>query len=172
MSNVIYTIGHSTHPLEEFITLLQEHRIEVLVDVRSQPYSRFAPQFNRETLGLAVKRIGLQYWYLGEALGGKPADDRYYRSDGQADYQRMAKFPAYREGIAWLEQGSRCHRLALLCAEGDPSACHRHQLLARTLVEDGWRVLHILPDGNLQEVTEADFVEPQLALFDLEELGV
>jgi uncharacterized protein (DUF488 family) len=164
MSDVIYTIGHSTHPLEQFLALLREHRIEVLVDVRSQPYSRFAPQFNREVLGPAVEQAGFKYRHLGDTLGGRPADERAYRPDGSADYQKMAKLPAYREGLALLERGSRFHRLAVMCSEGNPLACHRHQLLARTLVEDGWRVVHILRDGRLQEVTPADFAEFQLAL--------
>lgn len=154
--------------MERFIALLREHRVDVLVDVRSQPYSRFAPQFNREVLGPAVEQAGLTYRYLGDSLGGRPADERAYRPNGQADYRKMAELPDYREGIALLERGSRFHRLAVMCSEGNPLACHRHQLLARTLVEDGCRVVHILPDGRLQEVTPADFAELQPALPGLE----
>ena len=157
----IYTIGHSDHSIEEFLALLQGHGVAVLVDVRSQPYSRWTPQFNHEGLKLAVERAGLTYVYLGDALGGRPSDLALYDGDHPC-YERMAATPTFQAGLARLQGLARVSVVAIMCSEGDHTHCHRALLIAPHLQAAGWKVLHIQPDGEAVE----DVPKPkQMALF-------
>jgi len=138
----VLTIGHSTHSLEAFLRLLVEHNIGVVADVRSAPYSRYNPQFNKDTLSASLKEHGIKYVYLGKELGGRTFDSSY-----EEEFSRTALF---QEGIARIIKGSAMYRIALMCAEKDPIECHRGFRIAPTLVEEGIRVLHILSDGSLE----------------------
>ena len=130
----IFTIGHSNHAVEFFIALLKQHGIEVLVDARSRPYSRYVPHFNRESLKELLPVEGLQYLYMGDQLGG--------RSEGNAPFL---------QGLERLIAGAGKFRVAVMCAEEDPAKCHRHLLLAPALVERGVCVEHIRKDGSIEE---------------------
>ena len=157
----IYTIGHSDHSLEQLVALLGRHGVRVVVDVRSQPYSRWTPQFNYDTLKLGVERAGLSYVYLGDLLGGRPNNPALY--DGEhPNYARMAASEAFREGLTRLQALARARVTAILCSEGDYHKCHRGLLITPTLLSRGTRVLHIAPDGTLEDAQ----AEPkQLTLF-------
>ncbi len=163
-----YTIGHSNHPAEEFSNLLQGHAIEVLVDVRSQPASRYCPQFDRLALELSLRACGIRYVYLGHELGGRPADERYYDSDGYVLYDRVADSPAFRDGVSRLERLVGRSRAALMCSEEDPRECHRHLLISRVLQARGIAVVHIRGDGTLttSDDLEARHGARQLGLFE------
>ena len=100
---IIYTIGHSNIAVERFVDLLRLQLIEMLVDTRSQPYSRYAPQFNREPLKASLDYAGIAYLYLGDKLGGRPRGGRYYRPEGTVDYDQLAEAPFYCEGIERLK---------------------------------------------------------------------
>jgi uncharacterized protein (DUF488 family) len=160
---LIHTIGHSDHTTAAFIDLLRRHAITRVVDVRSQPYSRWAPQFNRETLARDLEDAGIAYRFMGDALGGRPADPALY-DPGQErpDYERLAQTPAYLLGIDQLLELARSERVAVMCGEGDHRHCHRHLLVAQTLLARGARVLHIQPDGR---TVEGERVARQLSLF-------
>ena len=121
----LYTIGHSHIPIERFSELLTLHRIETLTDVRSQPHSRFAPQFNRQTLQTALAQLGIVYRYQGDTLGGRPRDPRYRRPDGTVDYLRLAQAPHYRQGLRELQREADKSRLAVMCAGAGTSAWSR-----------------------------------------------
>lgn len=150
--NAIYTIGHSSHPLETFIALLQQQKIETLVDVRSQPYSKWNPQFNRENLAAALQNAGVRYVDLGSSLGGRPDQpDLYDPGSERPDYERQAQTAVYQQGISQLTRLAQNGRTAIMCSEGDPDACHRALLIAPTLLESGHTVQHILPDGRLKQ---------------------
>ena len=156
---MLYTLGHSDHTLEAFLALLQRHRITAIADVRSAPYSRRHPQFNREPLQAALREAGVAYVFLGRACGARsddPAallDDPAALLDGQVDYERLARTPRFRDGVTRIAQGALTYRLALLCAERDPMTCHRTILVSRSLVEQGLPVEHILYDGTLEPHT-------------------
>ena len=145
----VLTIGHSTHPRDAFVALLQQHGVTAVVDVRSAPYSRFNPQFNREPLATDLKAHGIKYLLLGRALGGRP-DDRSCYENGRVRYDRLARMPLFREGVERVVQGAKEYRIALMCAEKEPLACHRTILVGRSLVERGVAVAHILADGTLE----------------------
>ena len=155
MSNPgIYTIGHSTQPLDRFIELLQRHGITAVADVRSAPYSRLNPQFNREPLKATLRDAGISYVFMGEELGARTKDLSCYR-DGKVDFERLARTELFRSGLERVRNGAATHRIALMCAEKDPLDCHRTILVARKLVEGGVSVSHILADGIVESHDQA-----------------
>ena len=144
----VYTIGHSDHTMEAFLALLQQHGIALVADVRSQPYSRWVPQFNRENLSRDLQAAGIRYAFLGDALGGRPKDPQLYDAGQEhPNYERLASSPGYLAGIERLLQLAAQERVAILCSEGDHHKCHRGLLITPTLLARGARVLHITPDG-------------------------
>lgn len=147
--HLVLTIGHSTHSLEAFVALLQQHGVTAVADVRSTPYSRFNPQFNRETLEQSVIAHGIEYVFLGRELGAR-SDDHSCYENGRVQYARLARTDLFRSGIERVVRGANDYRVALMCAEKEPLQCHRTILVARTLVELGVVVQHILADGRLE----------------------
>ncbi len=145
----IWTVGHSNHELERFAELVISARIEVLVDVRSYPYSRYAPHFNREEIAATIERRGVRYVFMGDELGGRPSREEHYDGDGHALYGPMSQEPAFRAAIDRLLDGASGRRLALMCSEGDPRDCHRRLLVGRVLAERGAELRHILPTGEV-----------------------
>lgn len=144
------SIGHSTHPLEVFVSLLWRHRVEVVVDVRTSPFSRFNPQFNREKLQIGLGNAGVGYLFLGGELGGRPGGNEFYDPDGHVLYARLAKTGPFETGISRLLQGADRFRVALMCSEEDPAHCHRFLLITRVLFARGFRVAHIRAKGRIQ----------------------
>jgi uncharacterized protein (DUF488 family) len=147
----IYTIGHSNHTQETFLNLLTEARIEVLVDVRSNPNSRWAAFANRDSLNEILEPVQIHYMYLGDALGGRPSDsDSYDYQTGKADYQAIQEKENFRRGIqrimAWLKR----YRVCIMCAEENPTSCHRNLLVAESLRQEGVLISHIRGDGRIQ----------------------
>jgi uncharacterized protein (DUF488 family) len=163
----IYSIGHSNHPIEKFLYLLEQHRIEVLVDVRSVPASRFAPQFGHARLRAAVTESGRDYVFLGKELGGRPEGAQYYDEDGHVLYGRRAQTPEFIAGIDRLVALSAQRRVAMMCSEENPESCHRRLLVARALAPRGIAVDHVRADGRLQDDSElAPMDTAQGGLFD------
>jgi uncharacterized protein (DUF488 family) len=154
MAFTIYTIGHSTHPIERLLALLAKHRINAIADVRSWPYSRRNPQFDRENLRNSLREQGLKYVFLGDELGARPKERGCYE-DGKVRYEILAASPLFRRGVERVLSGAMQFRLALMCAERDPLDCHRAVLVGRQLTERGFRVQHILDDGALETQDEA-----------------
>src|ERR1700742_2928764 len=124
-TSMIFTVGHSNPPIERFIGLLQPHGITALADVRSTPYSRFNPQFNKEKLQSALAAAGIRYVFLGEELGARTKDPSCYDEDGKVSYTKLARTDLFRKGIERLLTGMQQHRIAIMCAERDPLECHR-----------------------------------------------
>jgi uncharacterized protein (DUF488 family) len=145
--NFLFTIGHSTHAIDEFIALLKAHDVRHLVDVRSIPKSRHVPQFNGDALAGSLRAAGIEYTHL-KTLGGR----RHSRKDsintgwrnasfrGFADYMATAQFA---EGLNALMQIARSTPSAIMCAEAVPWRCHR-SLIADALSLKGWEVRDIL----------------------------
>jgi len=154
MSDVIFTIGHSVHSIETFVALLRQHFITALGDIRSRPYSRMNPQFNRENLKQTLKENGVAYIFLGQELGAQSNDASCYRS-GKLQYDRLAQTDLFRQGMARVRVGMQRYRLALMCAEKEPLECHRTILIARCLEALQIKVEHILEDGSLESQKNA-----------------
>lgn len=154
----LFTIGHSTHSRERFLALLRSASVTAVADVRTSPYSRLHPHFNREELREALRLDGISYVFLGKELGGRPGERELY-CEGVADYEKMAQASEFNAGIDRVIEGAGKYRIALMCAERDPLDCHRCLLVGRALARRGLRVSHILDGG---EVATQDQIEDRL----------
>ncbi len=146
---VLYTIGHSNHEQERFCGMLNQHEIEVLADVRSQPYSRYSPQFNSKELQAALAAENIRYLFMGNQLGGRPQGDQFYDDEGYVLYHRVAESDIFRTGIDRLLEGIDKMRVAIMCSEEDPGVCHRFLLITRVLESQDVEIRHIRGDGTL-----------------------
>lgn len=159
----VFTIGHSNVEAERLIELLRQHAIAVVVDVRSAPYSRYCPQFNKENLRRVLQAAGIAYVYGGAKLGGRPQDPECY-GEGRVRFALIEARPWYREGIERLLEIAREQRCAIMCAEEDPAHCHRHHLVSQTLLRMGVRVWHIRGDGQTEAACLDEAEAEQLPL--------
>jgi uncharacterized protein (DUF488 family) len=155
MDKELYTIGHSSHQIERFIDLLKMHAITAIGDVRSQPYSRHNPQFNREKLQPRLKENTIAYVFLGSELGARSNDMSCY-SKGKVQFSCLSQTSAFKEGIKRVKACMDSYRVALLCAEKDPLVCHRTILICRHLRNEGFFIKHILADGSLETNAELE----------------
>ncbi len=146
---IIYTVGHSNHPIEKFVGLLTAHDIGAAADVRSQPFSRRHPQFNKERLAAHLQQHGIAYVFLGRELGARSEDPACYEN-GKVQYPRLAASASFKSGIDRVLAGAEKYRVALMCAEKEPLDCHRTLLVSRALEQAGVSIVHILADGSLE----------------------
>lgn len=162
-SLAVFTAGFSTLPPERFLNNLRTYDIQLLADVRSRPYSRHAPQFNKEQAERLARQAGLEYVYLGQELGGMPDDLRFYDPQGYVLYDRIAAEPWFEAGIqAVFSSLARGRKIVLTCSEDDPRACHRRLLVGRVLRERGVGLAHILANGGL--ISESELLDEEATL--------
>lgn len=155
MRNILYTVGHSTHHLDDFIALLKKHAITALCDVRSQPYSQFTPQFNRESLKQVLKNNGIAYVFLGHELGARTENPACYL-DGKVQYHQLAQEALFKQGVTRVLKGMENYSVALMCAEKDPITCHRMVLVCREMRPLLAQIDHILEDGQIETNAAAE----------------
>ena len=151
----LFTVGHSNHTPEVFLALLQSHQIGAVADVRSSPFSRFNPQYNRDALAAALTAVDIRYVFLGLELGARRSEPECYDS-GKARYDLIAKTPLFQRGLERVRRGTASYRVALLCAEKDPLTCHRTILVCRHLRAESMLIQHILEDGGLESNADAE----------------
>ena len=153
----LFTIGHSNHSLDFFLKLLVAYRLSTIVDVRSSPYSKYSPHFNKDVLDSVLRNSDIDYMFLGRELGAQRSEDDCY-IEGQAKYDRIAHLPAFRRGLEIILQGIERYRIALMCSESDPITCHRTILICRELKKlcPDLKITHILANGTeeQQELSE------------------
>ncbi|HRP01606.1 MAG TPA: DUF488 domain-containing protein [Candidatus Kapabacteria bacterium] len=150
----IYTIGHSTHPIDEFIDILKHYSIEVLIDIRSLPGSRKFPQFNKENLEISMPNSGIEYVHL-LGLGGRrrvrkdSTNNRWHNDSfkGYADYMETKEFEI---SINMLEDIAKNKMSCYMCAEVLWWRCHR-SMVSDYLKNNNWEVLHILSKNSTQQ---------------------
>ena len=161
----LFSVGHSNADIQAFIGLLRRYEIAALVDARSQPYSRYNQHFSREHLKHSLEEAGIEYFYLGKEIGGRPENPALYSQNGKVDYALVAQSSSYLAGIERLLALASDRRVAFMCAEADYKSCHRYWLITRTLTQRGIEVRHILHSGD-SVVSEASEFEPsQQSLF-------
>ena len=158
---ILFTIGHSNHTIDKFIRLLQDQAITVLVDVRTSPYSRHNPQFDKDHLEFELPRHGIRYEYAGKRLGGRPSDPTCYKSHAlpaegadflhEVDYPEVMNRPWFAEGVEELLEIAEEETAVIMCSEEDPAACHRHHLIAKYILANypETEVRHIRGDGTV-----------------------
>jgi uncharacterized protein (DUF488 family) len=178
----LYTIGHSDLAAPDFLRLLRQHNIYLLFDVRSAPYSKFVPHFNKRELEAFLKRNGVDYLYGGDHLGGRPAQTDVYKGGQVPDkdtkreefldlvqYEEVMQRNWYQAAIQRLLQvvhgtAQKGGNVAIMCSEGNPRECHRHHLIVRSLIDPKLRIvdtdveaIHILKDGTAEIVSPSEF---------------
>ncbi|MFK7101054.1 DUF488 domain-containing protein [Flavobacterium oreochromis] len=158
MTFCIYTIGYGNRSISEFIQILKNNQIQVVVDVRSVPYSRYRPAFNSNTLEKHLADFGISYMFKGNELGGLPKDPNL-QTDNLPDYEKIRKTLHYQQGLSDLECGSELgYRIALLCACLHHKDCHRNKLIGIDLAKRGIVVMHINKTGTIEAQTSLDFL--------------
>jgi uncharacterized protein (DUF488 family) len=157
----LFTIGHSNHSLEHFLELLLGYQVSAIADVRSSPYSKYSPQFNKDELRSALRKANIDYVFLGGELGARQFEDSCH-TDGKVMYDRITQLPAFKCGLEKIFQRIEHYRVALMCAESDPIKCHRAILVCRELKKicPDLEITHILGDGTgeRQEMLEERLV--------------
>jgi uncharacterized protein (DUF488 family) len=149
----IYTIGHSNHEIETFINLLKTAKIDMIVDVRSAPFSKMYPHFNRDTLESVLKDNKIGYLFLGDLIGGRSRNRSDYEN-GQVVYSRLASKDDYQATIKRVLDGSAKFQIALMCSEKEPLDCHRTLLVSQSLSDRGVEVAHIHADGKIESQSD------------------
>ena len=155
----IWSIGHSRSTYAEIEKHLRAHAISAVVDVRTYPSSKMAPEFNKRFLEHNFPQAGIKYFFMGKELGGRPDGDEFYDSEGRVDYRKLSESSIFGQGMTFLDKLAGHERVAVLCSEGKPDGCHRHLLIERASSKLDLEWHHILPDGitvQLPIQTESD----------------
>lgn len=152
----LFSMGHSNHSWERFIGLLGHAGITAVVDVRSQPFSRRYPQFDRHSLRRGLQEQDIVYVFCGDSLGGRPQQPSLYDEHGRVNYDRVRRTPAFQGGLDQVCAALEQFRLALVCSEEDPLDCHRGLMIAPALVERGLTFWHIRADGSIESTSEIE----------------
>jgi uncharacterized protein (DUF488 family) len=153
----IFTIGHSTHNIEEFIGLLKKNGIDSIADVRSSPYSKYSPQFNSENLKPELEKNKIKYVFMGDELGARRTEPEAIDQDGKINFGKVRRLDSFKKGISRLKTGiEKGFKIAIMCAEKDPFECHRFSLVCYSLQKDGVQIGHILEDGSIMDNLELE----------------
>jgi uncharacterized protein (DUF488 family) len=167
-----FTIGYGNYPIDRFIALLQNTGIDLIIDVRSSPYSRFNPHFNRENLEKSLIMNDIDYRYMGDKIGGRQSDPCLLFPDGTVNYRKVQETEQYQEGIKEvISIISSGKKIALMCAEKEPERCHRFAMISPVLQSRGISVIHIRPDMKLQanEDLERELID---SFFDTSQVSI
>ena len=152
----LFTVGHSSLDFPQFVKLLRDSNIELLIDVRSRPHSSRFPQFSQPGFEKLLGDERIFYLSLGEELGGRPDDADAYRPDGRVDYRKRRKSYAFGAGIERILAEIARRICALMCAEEDPIECHRFLMICPELVRSGIRPLHIRKSSRIETQQTAE----------------
>jgi uncharacterized protein (DUF488 family) len=152
----VYSVGHSNHDTDTFLALLQAAGIGAVADVRSSPYSRRLPHFNGPALAELLRKNEIAYVFLGDLLGGRPADPDLYDADGRVDYERVRATEDFHRGLERLVQGADRFAVAMMCGEADPLDCHRGLMITPALLERSVAPLHLRRDGTLETTAQLE----------------
>lgn len=152
---VIFTVGHSNYEADKFIKILQSHSIKMLIDVRSEPYSKYCPQFNKDVIEQILLNNGIKYLFLGSELGARPKDENCYVS-GKVSFEKLKDSELFKQGISSVLEQSSKYRIAVMCSEKEPLNCHRAILISRVLEQQDYTVRHILDENELLDHKELE----------------
>lgn len=159
---IIYTIGHSTHPIDYFTELLKHYHVNCVVDVRTMPASRFNPQFNKKSLASSLKANGIAYLHFGEAFGARQTDPFLLDNEGRVDFEKVRNTEKFKDAISRIRKGAQDgFSIALMCSEAEPINCHRFVMISPAL--NDFNVCHILKDKSV--VTQEELEEQLLKKF-------
>ena len=145
--NTIHTIGHSIYEVDDFIKLLQNNNINTIVDVRSTPYSKFASQYNKDSIKQYLKENKICYIFMGDLLGARYEDKNLLFDNGKVDFKKVQEIKSFQDGIARLEKGiTKGYNISLMCSEKEAFDCHRFGLISEFLSKRNINIQHIYPN--------------------------
>lgn len=148
----VFTIGHSRHEIEHFTDLLNKFGVNCVIDVRSSPYSRIAPQYNKDTLGSTLKDNNILYLHFEKEFGARHTRPSLLNEDGKVDFEKVRQTDEFKQGLARLKNGLELgYKIVLMCSEANPFDCHRFSMISYQLIKEGLRVNHILENGDFVE---------------------
>lgn len=155
-TSYLYSIGHGHKSFEELIQELLSFNIDFLVDVRSSPFSKWVPHFNRGIIENLIRPTSIRYVYMGDVIGGRPIDDSCYDEEGYFDYHKMAQVPQFIQGLHRLIDANSKHlTVAVMCSESNPAECHRSKLIGRELYFGAELAMtHIIAPGLVRSQVE------------------
>ena len=165
----LYSIGHGNRKLDDFLALLRSYGIEYLVDVRSQPFSKYNPQFNQNELKFFLEKNAVKYVFMGDTIGGRPTDISCYDDNGKVDYESLKTKDFFLQGIARLKNAyEKDINLVIMCSESKPCECHRSKLMGKVLNSENIVLKHIDEKGKLKDqITVINELNEGLSEFDL-----
>jgi len=154
---VIYTVGHSTHQLDFFLSLIKEYNVNCIIDVRSVAASSYNPQYNQEPFKNYLKNHGVTYMHFPEKFGARFNDPDLLDDEGKVDFEKVRKSYNFKMGVERLWQGlEKGFKMALMCSESEPLDCHRFSMVSLALVKDGFDVKHIMKDKTLKSNSDLE----------------
>ena len=163
MNNTIYTIGYTGFSINDFLRILKEYKIQVVIDVRSSPYSERYPDYNRPNFEKKLNNNGIYYRNYVEEFGARQENPLYY-TDGYLDFNKFSKTNAFQRGVTKIRNSlDKNYVITFLCAEKNPIQCHRAILVSRAFSDLGYQVYHILPSGKCE--TQHDIEQQLLAMY-------
>jgi len=152
IDRTLYTIGHSKHSKQYFLKLLRLNMINCIVDVRSTPFSKFSPQFNKDELKQFLNNSGVYYIHMGEEFGARQKDKKLYTTEGYLDFEKTAKSKQFIKGVDRISKGiDKGLKIAFMCTEKDPIDCHRNILVANEFYKNNYNIENILENGNHED---------------------
>ena len=153
--NTLYTIGYSSYDISHFISILKKQQIKALVDVRSIPYSKFAPDYNTDNIKKILENNSIYYLNFGDGLGARTKIEECYQNN-IAQYSLISKTPMFKEYTKRIISGLEKFNIVLLCAESDPLKCHRDIMICRYLKKYINNISHILQNEIIEDNTQPE----------------
>ena len=151
----VFTIGYGNRSIDDFMEIIRRTGVKYLLDVRSTPYSRYSPAFNRETLEATCSEASVKYLFMGDKLGGKPQSDRCYDIEGRVDYNILQEEEYFVAGLSRVENAvAQNIDVVLMCSELRPEQCHRSKLIGRALEKRGISLHHFDADESIVEQSD------------------
>ena len=148
----LYTIGHSVYDIDKFVLLLKSNNIDTIVDVRSNPYSKYVPQYNKNILASYLQKVKINYLFMGDLLGAKYNDSSLLLDNGRVDFEKIQQTSRFKKGITRVQEGvAKGYRISLMCAEQEAFDCHRFGLISNYLTKEGFNITHIYSDKTLTQ---------------------
>jgi len=161
----VFTVGHSNHPIDFFLELINSFSITCIIDVRSVPASSYSPQFNMETLKLSLQNVNINYLHFGEEFGARHTEKELLDTYGKVDFEKVRQTPLFLQGVERLKKGlAKGYNVSLMCSEANPFDCHRFSMISYYLVRNGFTVHHILKDKTI--VTNEELEQQLLKKYD------
>ena len=171
MDDTLYTIGHSNKPDTELVELLKLARVNCVLDVRSVPASKYNPQFNKEIIAYTLRKNKIWYGYFGDHFGARRTDCIV---DGQVNFEKAVETDAFKSGVIRIDNAlKQGFRIAFMCSEADPLACHRFSMVSRYFYDNGYKVFHILHSREIidHETLERKMIEGYVVSHQLQEVS-